>query len=86
MWINCYLSQVIPLISTSRIALAYRLKSQNYTVIDEAANHPDLTGSNVTSVTEESLAAHPDFVQTWYSVIELMPAPTSILSATIELV
>ncbi|HEY9697879.1 MAG TPA: ABC transporter substrate-binding protein [Trichocoleus sp.] len=51
-------------------ALAYRLKSQNYTVIDEAANHPDLTGSNVTSVTEQFLAAHPDFVQTWYSVID----------------
>lgn len=51
-------------------ALAYRLKSQNYTVIDEAANHPDLTGSNVTSVTEEFLTAHPEFVQAWYDVIE----------------
>lgn len=51
-------------------ALAYRLKSQNYTVIDEAAKTPNLTGSNVTSVTETFLAEHPQFVQTWYGVIQ----------------
>ncbi|HEY9647141.1 MAG TPA: ABC transporter substrate-binding protein [Chroococcidiopsis sp.] len=50
-------------------ALAFRLKSQGYTVIDEAANHDDLVGSNVTSIREEFLAAHPDFIQKWYEVI-----------------
>ncbi|MBD1910023.1 MULTISPECIES: ABC transporter substrate-binding protein [unclassified Leptolyngbya] len=51
-------------------ALAFRLKSQGYTVIDEAANHADLTGSNITSITEEFLKEHPDFVQKWYEVIQ----------------
>ncbi|MDX2211937.1 MAG: ABC transporter substrate-binding protein [Oculatellaceae cyanobacterium bins.114] len=50
-------------------ALAFRLKSQGFTVIDEAANHGDLVGSNVTSASEAFLAAHPEFVEKWYEII-----------------
>lgn len=51
-------------------ALAFRLKSQGLSVIDEASKHADLTGSNLTAVTEKFLAAHPDFTQKWYDVIQ----------------
>jgi NitT/TauT family transport system substrate-binding protein/sulfonate transport system substrate-binding protein len=50
-------------------ALAFRLKSQGYTVIDEAADHGDLVGSNVTSASEAFLTDHPEFVDKWYEVI-----------------
>lgn len=50
-------------------ALAYRLQSQGYTIIDEAKNHDGLTGSNITTVTEVFLADNPEFVDKWYEII-----------------
>ncbi|MGG6295052.1 ABC transporter substrate-binding protein [Leptolyngbya sp. AN02str] len=50
-------------------ALAYRLQSQGYKVIDEATNHDNLAGSNITAATEAFLTANPSFVEKWHEII-----------------